>query len=270
MGVLEAQAITRVPELVPIRYGRMLSSPFAFFRGAAAVMAADLGTTPRSGLLTQVCGDAHLGNFGTYTSPERRLVFDINDFDETAPGPWEWDVKRLAASLAIAGRENGFTSKQRRTVLLASIERYRLAMREFATRSNLSVWYAKIDVDWLLALSKGTLDSAAHRRAAATVAKARTRDSVTALAKLTHLVDGERRIITNPPLVQPMDELFAGIEREAAEALVHGVLDSYRQSLPSDRQHLLAQYRLVDAGRKVVGVGFRRNPLLDRAARRPR
>ncbi len=255
LAILEQQAVTRVADLVPIRYGRMMTSPFAFFRGAAAVMAADLDATPQSGLLTQICGDAHLSNFGTFSSPERRLVFDINDFDETAPGPWEWDVKRFAASLAIAGRENGFNAKQRRSVLLASIERYRLAMLEFAGRTNLAVWYARIEVDSLLAMSKNALDATARRRAAAGAAKARTRDSLTALAKLTQVVDGRRRIVSDPPLVQPLDELVTGVERDTVDTLVLGVLDGYRRSLATDRQHLLGQYRLVDVGRKVVGVG---------------
>ena len=148
--ILEAQALSRVPELVPIRYGRMAVSPFTFFRGAAAVMAADLATTPVSGLRVQACGDAHLSNFGTFAAPDRRLVFDLNDFDESLPGPWEWDVKRLAASFAIAGRENGFKAKQRREAVLTAVGNYREAMRGFASLSDLEVWYARLDVESLL------------------------------------------------------------------------------------------------------------------------
>ncbi len=212
--LLEQQATTRVPELVPIRYGRMLVSAFTFYRGAALIMASDLAGTPRSGITTQVCGDAHLMNFGVFASPERRLEFGINDFDETCPGPWEWDVKRLAASFAIAGRDNGFSTKERAKVLLALLGEYRSGMNQFAAMPNLAVWYSHIDVETGLKELQGQVDSAARKRAEANVAKARTRDSLHAFDKLTRVVDGQRRIISDPPLIQPIEEIFVGMERD--------------------------------------------------------
>jgi uncharacterized protein (DUF2252 family) len=255
VALLEGQAVTRVPELVPIRYGRMLVSPFTFYRGAALIMASDLTGTPRSGLTAQLCGDAHLMNFGIFGSPERRMVFDINDFDETFPGPWEWDVKRLAASFAIAGRDNGFSAKDRKQVLLSVLGEYRSAMRKFATMSNLDVWYAHIDVETVFKQLQGQVDPASRKRAEANVAKARTRDSTQALAKLTHVVDGQRRIINNPPLIVPVEDVAEGMDREQIMDFLRGALRSYRQSLQSDRRHLLEDFRLIDAARKVVGVG---------------
>ena len=183
VALLESQAASRVAELVPIRYGRMLVSPFTFYRGAALIMASDLAATPRSGMTTQLCGDAHLMNFGGFASPERRLVFGLNDFDETFPGPWEWDVKRLAASFAIAGRDNGYSTKERKTVLLSLLGAYRTAMREFAAMTNLAVWYAHIDVADALKQFRAQADSSARKRTQANVAKARTRDSMSALGQ---------------------------------------------------------------------------------------
>jgi uncharacterized protein (DUF2252 family) len=255
VALLEQQAVTRVPELVPIRYGRMLVSPFTFYRGAALIMAADLAGTPRSGITTQVCGDAHLMNFGVFASPERRLEFGINDFDETYPGPWEWDVKRLAASFAIAGRDNGFSTKERSRVLLALLGEYRTAMHRFAAMTNLAVWYSHIDVEAAIKELRTGVDAAARKRAEANVAKARTRDNLQALDKLTRVVDGQRRIISDPPLVQPIEELFEGMERDQIFELVRGVIRGYRRTLPSDRRHLLEDFQLVDVARKVVGVG---------------
>jgi uncharacterized protein (DUF2252 family) len=250
--LLERQAVTRVSELVPIRYGRMLVSPFTFYRGAALIMASDLAGTPRSGLTTQLCGDAHLMNFGAFASPERRLVFDINDFDETFPGPWEWDVKRLAASFAIAGRDNGYSAKQRKQVLLAVVGAYRKAMAEFAVMSNLAVWYAHVDVDAVV----GTLrDRKVVKRTKTNLAKARTRDSTKALDKLTVIVEGERRIISDPPLIQPIEEIFDGIDREELMTTLGALVRGYRQTLQSDRRHLLEDFRLAQVARKVVGVG---------------
>ena len=211
VALLEHQAVTRVPELVPIRYGRMLVSPFTFYRGAASIMAADLATTPHSGIVTQVCGDAHLMNFGVFASPERRLVFGINDFDETYPGPWEWDVKRLAASFAIAGRDNGFSTKEREAVLQALVGRYRSAMHEYAAMSNLAVWYSHLDIESTVRDFGRQVDPAVRKRAEANVAKARTRDSLQAFDKLTHVIDGRRCIISDPPLVEPVDELVQGV-----------------------------------------------------------
>ena len=255
VALLESQAATRVPSLVPIRYGRMLVSPFTFYRGAALIMAADLAGTPRSGITTQLCGDAHLMNFGVYASPERRLVFGINDLDETHPGPWEWDVKRLAASFAIAGRDNGYSTKERAKVLLTLVRSYRSAMHEFAAMTNLAVWYSHMDVETAINELRSEIDPAARKRADASLAKARTRDSLQAFDKLTHVVDGQRRIISNPPLVEPIEDLFEGIERDQLQESLRGVLRSYRRTLQSDRRHLLEEFRVVDMARKVVGVG---------------
>jgi uncharacterized protein (DUF2252 family) len=255
VALLEQQAVTRVPELVPIRYGRMLVSPFTFYRGAALIMAADLAATPRSGITTQVCGDAHMMNFGGFASPERRLEFGINDFDETCPGPWEWDVKRLAVSFALAGRDNGFSTKERTSVLLALVGEYRTAMHRFAAMTNLAVWYSHIDVDSAIKELRSGVSAAARKRAEANAAKARTRDSLQAFDKLTSVVDGRRRIISDPPLVQPIEELFQGMERDQIFDYVRGVIRSYRRTLPSDRRHLLEDFQLADVARKVVGVG---------------
>ena len=208
VALLEEQAVTRVPELVPIRYGRMLASAFAFYRGGALIMATDLARTPNSSIRTQLCGDAHLSNFGMFGSPERNLVFDINDFDETAPGPWEWDVKRLAASFAIAGRENGFSQKQRETAVLATIASYREAMAGFAAMRNLEVWYASLPVEQAVREFTAGIDPKRLKKGEANLDKARTRDSMQAYEKLTHLVDGEPRIISDPPLIVPIVELL--------------------------------------------------------------
>jgi uncharacterized protein (DUF2252 family) len=255
VALLESQATSRVPELVPIRYGRMLVSPFTFYRGAALIMASDLAATPRSGITTQLCGDAHLMNFGAFGSPERRLVFGLNDFDETLPGPWEWDVKRLAASFAIAGRDNGFSTKERKAVLLSLLGAYRAAMHEYAAMTNLAVWYAHIDVDEALEQFRARADSKARKRTKANVAKARTRDSMSALDKLSHVVDGERRIISDPPLIQPIEELVEGREHEELMEWVRRLLRGYRTTLQTDRRHLLEDFRLAHVARKVVGVG---------------
>ncbi len=255
VALLEGQAASRVPELVPIRYGRMLVSPFTFFRGAALVMASDLAGTPRSGLNVQLCGDAHLMNFGVFGSPERRLVFDINDFDETAPGPFEWDVKRLGASFAIAGRDNGFSEKERRRALLAVSDEYRTSMARFAGMNNLDVWYTVLDVDTWLTRAGKDVKAKVLKRAEANLAKARTRDSHHAYDKLTHLVDGEPRIISDPPLIQPIVELFDAADHERVRAEIHEIFVRYRESLQSDRRRLLEEFRTIDVARKVVGVG---------------
>jgi uncharacterized protein (DUF2252 family) len=255
VALLESQAASRVPELVPIRYGRMLVSPFTFYRGAALIMAHDLAGTPRSGMTTQLCGDAHLMNFGTFGSPERRLVFGINDFDESFPGPWEWDVKRLSVSFAIAGRDNGFASKDRKAVMLATLGAYRQAMREYATMTNLAVWYAHIDVDDIVRENEKAAGATVRKRMLANVAKARTRDSMSALDKLSHIVDGERRIISDPPLIQPIEELLEGVERDELTEWMRTLMRGYRMTLQSDRRHLLEDFRLAHVARKVVGVG---------------
>jgi uncharacterized protein (DUF2252 family) len=255
VALLERQAATRVPELVPIRYGRMLVSPFTFYRGAALVMASDLSRAPTSGLRVQACGDAHLMNFGVFGSPERRLVFDINDFDETAPGPWEWDVKRLAASFALAGRDIGQSTKQRRNVLLALMAAYRTAMSDFAGKKNLDVWYARLDIDDLYAELRDSVSGATRKRVEANIAKARTRDSSHALSKLTEMVDGSRRIISDPPLIQPIEELLDGAHHDGIVRDLHELLRAYRSTLQADRRLLLESYRLEHVARKVVGVG---------------
>ncbi len=252
--LLERQATTRVPELVPIRYGRMLVSPFTFYRGAALIMATDLTSTARSGLTVQCCGDAHLSNFGVFASPERRLIFDINDFDETHPGPWEWDVKRLAVSMLIAARDNGFTVRDQERIVLANVAQYRTAMRDFAGQDNLAVWYARLEIETLLAERAAELAPRQVKRTQKTLAKARTRDSMSAFEKLTHEVDGEVRIVDQSPLIAPIDTLAPG-ERDDVLAMLHSLVRVYRSTLEHDRRVLLEQYDLVDFARKVVGVG---------------
>jgi uncharacterized protein (DUF2252 family) len=253
--VLAAQAATRLPELVPIRYGRMLVSPFTYFRGAAAVMAADLARTPASGLTCQLCGDAHLSNFGAFASPERRLVFDINDFDETHPGPWEWDVKRLAASLVVAARDNGFRRKVRAAVVLAAVGRYREAMRRFAEQGVLEVWYARADLEEVSLLLKSQVSKDRRRRFADAQARARTRDTMQAFRKLTAVVDGRRRIVADPPLVVPLADLLPDAGRAELATDTEHLLAGYADTLAPDRRHLFASFRFVDMARKVVGVG---------------
>ena len=252
--VLEDQAKSRVQELVPIRYGRMLASPFTFYRGAAAIMAMDLAKTPQSGFGVQLCGDAHLSNFGIFAAPDRRLVFDVNDFDETLPGPWEWDVKRLAASFAIAGRDRDFTPKETRRAVLTTARAYRKAMRNFAATRNFDVWYARLDVDTLLAdLAK--VGRKEMKRARKNVAKAGKKNSLKAFDRLVHEVDGEPRIISDPPLLVPADELVSEDQRHALEERIIEMLGRYRASLEGDRRHLVDSFRFVEMARKVVGVG---------------
>jgi uncharacterized protein (DUF2252 family) len=252
---LEQQAASRVPELVPIRYGRMLVSPFAFYRGAALIMAADLATTPVSGLKAQLCGDAHLSNFGVFASPERRLVFDINDFDETLPGPWEWDVKRLATSVAVAGRENGYKPKERETIVVGAVAAYRNAIAQFAAMRDLDVWYARMEMDEALAELRRLGTKKMLKSTEQGLAKSRTKDSMQVFSKLTHEVDGEPRIISDPPLIEPVDQLATGVAAEQLRRGLHDILRSYRTTLQHDRRVLLEQFRLVDVARKVVGVG---------------
>ncbi len=253
--LLERQAKTRVPGLVPIRYGRMLVSPFTFYRGAALIMASDLAKTPRSGLQVQCCGDAHLSNFGVFASPERRLMFDVNDFDETLPGPWEWDLKRLAVSMLIAARDNEFAAKHQDRAVLATVEQYRTAMAGFAAMNNLEVWYARLDIENVLQELGSQLKPKMLKRTDKALAKARTKDSMTAFSKLTHVVDGEARIVAEPPLIVPLEDLAEGREREEMFDGLHELLRSYRATLEFDRRVLLEQFQLADFARKVVGVG---------------
>jgi uncharacterized protein (DUF2252 family) len=250
--LLEQQAASRVPELVPIRYGRMLVSPFTFYRGAAYLMAADLAGSPRSGLHAQLCGDAHLSNFGGYAAPDRRIVFDMNDFDETLPGPFEWDLKRLVASFAVAGRDRGFDAARRLPINLAVTRSYRLAMAEFASMRTMDVWYSRVDVEDLMGRVGAEVSGKARERFQRNVAKARTKDSLAAFKKLTEEIDGERRIAANPPLIVPVSDLADGAR--IFEAARH-VVRKYRETLQGDRRHLLERFRVVDAARKVVGVG---------------
>ena len=253
--LLERQAKTRVPELVPIRYGRMLVSPFTFYRGAALIMASDLATTPRSGLAVQCCGDAHLSNFGVFASPERKLVFDVNDFDETLPGPWEWDVKRLAVSMLIAARYNDFPVKAQDKIVLDTVAAYRTAMAGFAAMKDLDVWYAHLDIENVLQEFGSQFKPKQIKRTEKTLAKARTKDSMTAFSKLTRVVDGEPRIVAEPPLIVPIDDLAEGSERDEMFDGLQELLRSYRETLEYDRRVLLEEFRLVDFARKVVGVG---------------
>jgi uncharacterized protein (DUF2252 family) len=253
--LLERQAASRVGELVPLRYGRMLVSPFAFYRGAAAVMAADLAPTPRSGFEAQLCGDAHLSNFGAFASSERQLVFDLNDFDETLPGPWEWDVKRLVASFSLAGRERGCGERERRRIVPAAVREYRETMRGLARMGNLASWYRQLDAEAIEARWAAAASGKQREAFQRNVAKARAKDSSRAFAKLTEEVDGKLRIRSDPPLIVPIRELAEQAEGADVEALVRKVLSDYRDSLALERRAVLDSYRLVDVAFKVVGVG---------------
>jgi uncharacterized protein (DUF2252 family) len=296
VALLEEQDVTREPDLIPVRHGRMMVSPFTFYRGAAKIMAADLAATPVAGLGAQLCGDAHLSNFGAFASPERKLLFDLNDFDETLPGPFEWDVKRMAASFTIAARNNGFTKTDARAATMASVTAYREAMAEFAQMRTMDIWYAHMDEDTLMAGARvaiaelrGETAAAkapekrakkakaakkdakqekrdkqrekearlAEERAQKNLAKAHTRDSLQALSKLGELVDGQYRIVSQPPIVVPFRDLAAtyGLSAEEADQAVREQFRAYRATLQADRRQLLERFQLVDAARKVVGVG---------------
>ena len=255
MELLERQATSRLGRLVPLRYGRMLASPFAFYRGAAAVMAADLASTPSSGLEAQLCGDAHLSNFGAFASPERRLVFDLNDFDETLPGPWEWDLKRLVASFSLAGRDRGCDGGQRRAAVLAAAREYRQTMRRLAAMGNLEAWYRQLDADAIDARWAKAAGAERRRAFQRNVAKARAKDSGRAFAKLVEEVEGKLRIVSDPPLIVSIGELAEEAGDVDVEAVLLRVLSDYRDSLAVERRAVLDGYRLVDAAFKVVGVG---------------
>jgi uncharacterized protein (DUF2252 family) len=254
VDLLERQAKTRVPELVPIRYGRMLVSPFTFYRGAALIMAQDLSGTPRSGLTVQCCGDAHLSNFGVFASPERKLVFDLNDFDETLPGPWEWDVKRLAASMLIAARDNGFPVRKQERIVLDTVGQYRTAMAEFAGMNNLDLWYSHLDIDAVLEDFGAQFKPKVVNRTKKALAKARTKDSMTAFSKLAG-VNGQARIIDQSPLIVPIEQLAPSGEREEMFDALRDLMRDYRATLEFDRGVLFEQFILADFARKVVGVG---------------
>jgi uncharacterized protein (DUF2252 family) len=253
--LLKRQDRTRVAELLPIRYGRMLASPFAFYRGAAKIMASDLASTPRTGLTVQCCGDAHVANFGVFASPERQLVFDVNDFDETLPGPWEWDVKRLAVSMAIAARQAGFAVKQQHRIVAGTAEEYRTTMARFAAMTDLDVWYAHLDVESALAELGPHVNAGVVVRTEDALSRGRMSENLASVAKMTHMVDGELRIVAEPPLVVPIGDLAQGSERDDMFDALHEQLSSYRRSLEYDRRVLLEQFRVTDFARKVVGVG---------------
>ncbi|HLX18991.1 MAG TPA: DUF2252 domain-containing protein [Gaiellaceae bacterium] len=249
VAILEEQGKTRVQELLPIRYGRMVASPFAFYRGAAAVMANELSASSDTGLGAGLVGDAHLANFGGYASPERNLVFDINDFDETGRGPFEWDLKRLAASVEIAARAIGATDAERRSTVLAVARSYREAMRSFAAMGNVDVWYARADVDAIAV----ALRSSERRDVQREAERARTNGTAHDLAALTHVVDGEIRFVSKPPLVVPVEDLLEG-HPDRVEHL-RDIFRSYRRSLAPDRRRLVESFRYAHLARKVVGVG---------------
>jgi Uncharacterized protein conserved in bacteria (DUF2252) len=253
--LLEKQAQGRVAELLPIRYGRMLASPFAFFRGAALLMARDLSPTPVTGLTVQACGDAHLSNFGIFASPERRLVFDINDFDETLPGPWEWDVKRLAASVEVAGRGNGFDDKQRRAIVLAAVGRYRTAMRGLAGLGEIDAWQLPAEVDELAERYQAILDRRERRLAGANLATARDHVGEQALDGLVRMADGEPRFAADPPLLIPVADLPGAQASAGLENHLNGIVANYRRTLEWDRRFLISKYHVADMARKVVGIG---------------
>jgi uncharacterized protein (DUF2252 family) len=255
VDVLEGQSTTRIPQLVPIRYGRMLASPFAFYRGGAALMAADLAGTPTSGIDVQLCGDAHVANFGVFLAPDRRPLFDLNDFDETHVGPWEWDLKRLAVSIAVLGRHRGLGERRRRSAVLATVAAYRNAMRDFAAWGNLQVWYARLDVENLMQqarLRDADFDLAGAERS---LDRFRRKDSTRAAAKLAERVDGRLRIVHDPPLVVPIRELLTTESGEELQARFAEMLDGYCASLPPQQRHLIRTHRFVDMAHKVVGVG---------------
>jgi uncharacterized protein (DUF2252 family) len=255
LEILALQATTRIPELVPIRYGRMAASPFAFFRGAAAVMASDLSTEDSSGLDVQLCGDAHLSNFGGFASPERVMIFDVNDFDETIPGPFEWDLKRLAASLEIAGRSRGFDEATRRSIVTQGSCSYRQAIREFAAMRDLDIWYTRLDMDavaarWGAQASRDLTEMFQHR-----VTKAQSKDHLAALAKLTVVTDGKLKFVNQPPLLVPAEDVFTDVYSPHTLPRLLEALTDYRVTLSGDRQRLFEKYEFADLARKVVGVG---------------
>jgi uncharacterized protein (DUF2252 family) len=256
VGLLEKQAASRVPDLVPIRYGRMLASPFGFFRGAALPMASDLSHTPVTGFTVQACGDAHVSNFGMFASPERRLVFDVNDFDETLPGPWEWDVKRLAASVEVAGRENGFGRKQRCEIATAAVARYRREMRRLAGLGEVGAWQSPAEVDDLSQRYQAILDRKERRLADADLARARDRGGLEALDKLTtQTADGKPAFASRPPLLVPVAEMPGAQALAGLEARLNVIIANYRRTLEWDRRFLISKYQVADLARKVVGIG---------------
>jgi uncharacterized protein (DUF2252 family) len=255
VALLEEQSGSRVQDLVPIRYGRMLVSPFTFYRGAAYLMAADLAAGPRTDLSVQLCGDAHLSNFGTYAAPDRRLVFSLNDFDETLPGPFEWDVKRLVASFEVAGRDQSFDGKEREAVNLATVQSYRTAMQELAGMKRLDTWYSRLDADEIRTMLTATAKKRHVKRFEKNLAKAQSKDSMKAFDKLVRIVDGVPRLVSDPPLIVRLEELLPNGQYHQVEDGLRDILRSYRRSVQGDHRHLLEGFRYADVARKVVGVG---------------
>ena len=255
IAILEKQAETRDQELVPIRHGRMATTPFAFYRGAAAIMASDLASLPRTGIEAQLGGDAHLSNFGGFSAPDRVLIFDQNDFDETLPGPWEWDLKRLTTSFVIAGRGQGMDPKRRGAMVRTVTKGYREAIRRFAKMHNLDVWYTRYDMNDALTDLRKRVGPKSEKRMEQVMAKAAAKNSGRAFDKLTEIRDGRRRIVSAPPLVVPADELFSDVDATELWDSLGAALRRYQRSIAKDRRHLLQEYRLVDVARKVVGVG---------------
>ncbi len=260
LDLLQEQDQGRIEKLLPIKYGRMVASPFAFLRGSAVVMASDLAKTPVSGLDVVLCGDAHLANFGLFASPERDLVFDVNDFDEAYPGPWEWDLKRLAASIVVAGRENEWSEKACREMAVYATETYRGAMGRFAEASTLDMWYFHIEADLVMKAFEQS-SKKGQKSAAKVIKKAQFRTQEETLEKLTYMQDGRRRIISNPPLLIPLRDIdlskYASEAklREMTEKSVESTWSGYLHSLPDERRFLLQRYRLVDVALRVGGVG---------------
>ncbi len=252
--LLKSQEANRVSELIPVRYERMSASAFTFYRGGALVMASDLSHIPVTGLNVQACGDAHIANFGQFAAPDRRLVFDVNDFDETLPGPWEWDLARLCASIEICGRDREFSSSDCNAAVMGAAEAYRRAMNNFAQQSNLSVWYARMDVQDALDSISDNVPKRVQRNATKTLERAKKKDSARAVTKLTHVVDGKLRIISDPPLIVPIDELLP-LDASILRKVLATVVLLYKKSLPQDMRHLLDTYHYIDCARKVVGVG---------------
>lgn len=255
VDLLVDQSNQRIPELVPIRYGRMAATPFTFFRGGALLMADDLSRTPNSGITVWLCGDAHLSNFGLYATPERELAFDVNDFDEAYPGPFEWDVKRLAASIMVAGSENGFTNKEARRAVRAMAKRYRKVIREQADKHTLDVWYSGVKASEMVEMVGQDLDTSATKKTRKALDKARHRNNVQAWGKLTHEVDGVRRFVSEPPLIVPLRELATAEQLEQGFENVQHAFETYRRTLGFAYRYLFDEYLLSDLARKVVGVG---------------
>ncbi len=255
LDLLAEQGLTRVPELVPIRYGRMAATPFTYYRGAALPMAADLSTGPRTNLDVQLCGDAHLCNFGGFASPERELLFDVNDFDETSPGPFEWDLKRLGASFEIAARSRNFSAKVGSKLVTNSMRAYREAMHEFNTMSNLEVWYSRLDMAGVVQKWGSEVSSDVLVALQKTTTKAESKDQLKARVKLTEVVDGELRFRNDPPLLVRVSELSGEADAGQVQDMIHEGIRSYRETLLGDSRHLLESYKFVDVARKVVGVG---------------